>query len=85
MSRPIAVATNGYLTGNGGVVLSSAVDGYLVTAVIPVPRPSGGGMWGGGYYEPEEHKERRDSMEIIRRDDDEVAMIMATVFMFIKR
>jgi hypothetical protein len=43
--RPISIATDGYLTGGGGFVLSSAASGYLTIISIPVSIPSG---FGGG-------------------------------------
>lgn len=37
MSRPIAVASSGYLTGDGALLFSIASDGYLNQTAIPIP------------------------------------------------
>lgn len=64
MSRPIAVATRGWLTGDGVLPVSVATRGWLTALVIPVPPPP----------EPEpqpDHHFAGTSKKVARRRRDE--------------
>ena len=61
MIRPIAVATAGYLTGDGRFVLSAAVDGWLTKLVVSM---------GGS---PKKGKKRAPWVRPISRPDDPLA------------
>lgn len=71
--RPIAIATNGYLTGAGIFPISIATDGYLVPLSLPVRRPSP--PIGSVPIAP-----KVDPLEAIRKDDAEVLFILESIF-----
>jgi hypothetical protein len=72
MSRPIAVATRGWITGDGISPLSVATRGWLTLMVVPVPSTPTVILGG-------ETEEWRDPRRLrLRREDDEIlAVIMA--------
>lgn len=69
MSRPIAVATEGYLTGVARDIVSIMADGYL-TSVVAKRR-------GGGRAREDVHFYQK----FLRKEDDELLMILSAWIM----
>lgn len=74
MSRPIAVATRGWLTGDGVLPVSVATRGWLTALVIPVtPVRPPVVLAGEGDDHPEPRRLR------LRREDDEILAVLMAI------